>query len=56
MSMTLGYANGDRKYFVHGVGYTYRSYESDYARCVPGTSEKIIEMWVETLREFYKNS
>ena len=56
MSMTLGYANGDRKYFVHGVGYTYRSYESDYARCVPGTSEKIVEMWVETLREFYKNS
>lgn len=56
MSMTLGYANGDRKYFVHGVGYTYRSYESDYARCVPGTSEKIIDMWTGTLREFYKNS
>ena len=56
MSMTLGYANGDRKYFVHGIGYTYRSYESDYARCVPGTSEKIIDMWTETLREFYKNS
>ncbi len=56
MSMTLGYANGDRKYFVHGVGYTYRSYESDYARCIPGTSDKIIDMWTETLREFYKNS
>lgn len=56
MSMTLGYANGDRKYFVHGIGYTYRSYESDYARCVPGTSEKIIDMWTDTLREFYKNS
>lgn len=56
MSMTLGYANGDRKYFPHGVGYTYRSYESDYARLVPGTSDKVIDMWVETLREFYKNS
>lgn len=56
MSMTLGYANGDRKYFPHGVGYTYRSYESDYARVVPGTSDKVIDMWVETLREFYKNS
>ena len=54
MSMTLGYANGDRKYFPHGVGYTYRSYESDYARLVPGTSDKVIEMWVDTLREFYK--
>lgn len=56
MSMTLGYANGDRKYFPHGVGYTYRSYESDYARLVPGTSDKVIDMWVETLKEFYKNS
>ncbi len=56
MSMTLGYANGDRKYFVHGVGYTYRSYESDYARVVPGTSDKVIELWTEVLREFYKNS
>ena len=56
MSMTLGYANGDRKYFPHGVGYTYRSYESDYARLVPGTSDKVIEMWVDTLREFYKGS
>lgn len=56
MSMTLGYANGDRKYFPHGVGYTYRSYESDYARLVPGTSDKVIDMWVETLVEFYKNS
>lgn len=56
MSMTLGYANGDRKYFPHGVGYTYRSYESDYARVVPGTSDKVIDMWIDTLREFYKNS
>lgn len=56
MSMTLGYANGDRKYFVHGVGYTYRSYESDYARVVPGTSDKVIELWTDALREMYKNS
>lgn len=56
MSMTLGYANGDRKYFPHGVGYTYRSYESDYARLVPGTSDKVIDLWIETLKEFYKNS
>lgn len=56
MSMTLGYANGDRKYFPHGVGLTYRSYESDYARVVPGTADKVIDLWVETLSEFYKNS
>lgn len=56
MSMTLGYANGDRKYFPHGVGYTYRSYESDYARLVPGTSDKVIDLWVQTLKEFYKNT
>ena len=56
MSMTLGYANGDRKYFPHGVGYTYRSYESDYARLAMGTSDEIIDLWVQTLKEFYKNS
>lgn len=56
MSMTLGYANGDRKYFPHGLGYTYRSYESDYARLVKGTSDEMIDLWVDTLKEFYKNS
>lgn len=56
MSMTLGYANGDRKYFPHGVGYTYRSYESDYARLAMGTSDEIIDLWIETLKEFYKNT
>lgn len=56
MNMTLGYANGDRKYFPHGVGNTYRSYESDYARMVPGTADKIIGMWMDTLKEFYKNA
>lgn len=56
MSMTLGYANGDKKYFPHGVGYTYRSYETDYAQLEMGTSDKIIDLWIETLKEFYKNT
>jgi len=56
MSMTLGYANGDRKYFPHGLGCTYRSYESDYARLVLGTADKVIDIWTEALVEMYKNS
>ena len=56
MSMTLGYANGDRKYFPHGIGCTYRSYESDYARLALETSDEIIDAWVDTLKEFYKNA
>lgn len=56
MSMTLGFANGDRKYFPHGIGYTYRSYESDYARLAMGTSDKIIDQWVQTLKAFYENA
>ncbi len=56
MSMTLGYANGDRKYFPHGLGYTYRSYESDYARLELGTADKVIDMWTEALVEMFKNA
>lgn len=56
MTLTVGFADGDWKYFPYGPCAEYASYESDYGRFTPGTAEGMMEVWAQYLNEFYENA
>lgn len=57
MTFTVGFANGDWKYFPYGICAQYASYESDYGRFEVGTTaEGMMQTWLDILNEFYTNA
>lgn len=57
MTFTVGFANGDWKYFPYGICAEYASYESDYGRFEVGTTvEGMMQTWTDILNEFYTNA
>lgn len=56
MTFTVGFANGDWKYFPYGPCAEYASYESDYGRFAPGTAEGMMQAWNTSLDELYENA
>lgn len=56
MTFTVGFANGDWKYFPYGPCAEYASYESDYGRFAPGTAEGMMQAWNASLEELYENA
>ena len=57
MTYTVGFSNGDWKYFPYGDCAQYASYESDYGRFEVGTTaEGMMDTWLETLNAFYSNA
>lgn len=57
MTYTVGFANGDWKYFPYGPCAQYASYESDYGRFEVGTTaEGMMDTWLETLNKFHTNA
>lgn len=56
MTFTVGFADGDWKYFPYGPCAEYASYESDYGRFAPGTAAGMMDMWTQQLNEFYENA
>ena len=55
ITYTVGYADGDWKYFLYGVCAEYDSYERHYGRFQAGTAEKMLASWTEVLNELYAN-
>ncbi len=54
MTYTVGFSNGDWKYFPYGPCAQYASYESDYGRFEVGTTaEGMMQTWLDILNEFY---
>ena len=56
MTFTVGFANGDWKYFPYGPCAEYASYESDYGRFAPGTAEGMMALWTASLDKMYENA
>ena len=56
MTLTVGYANGDWKYFPYGPCAEYASYESDYGRFAPNTAADMMEIWQSSLEAMYENA
>lgn len=44
-TFTVGYCNGDDKYFLYGAALTYANYESYYSRFVSSTAQDMINYW-----------
>lgn len=56
MTYTVGFANGDWKYFPYGPCAQYASYESDYGRFVENTAAGMMEAWLESFDRLYENA
>lgn len=55
ITYTVGYADGDWKYFLSGVCSEYDSYERHYGRFVAGHDQKMMDSWTEVLNALYEN-
>ena len=57
ITFTVGYSNGDWKYFVAGEAATeYENYEYFYSRFVlPDTTQQMVAIWQEALENLYNN-
>lgn len=57
ITFTVGYSNGDWKYFVAGEAATeYENYEYFYSRFVlPDTTQEMIALWQDALETLYNN-
>ena len=51
MTATMGYCNAYRGYIPSKFGFEYTCYESDVAWFAPGIAEKMIETYIEMLKE-----
>ena len=51
MTATMGYCNAYRGYIPSKFGFQYTCYESDVAWFAPGIAEKMIETYIEILKE-----
>ena len=56
MTLTVGFADGDWKYFPYGPCAEYASYESDYGRFEFNTAAGLMEAWNESLNALYANA
>lgn len=56
MTFTVGYADGDWKYFPYGPCAEYASYESDYGRFEYNTAAGMMEVWERSLNDLYENA
>ena len=56
MTFTVGFADGDWKYFPYGPCAEYASYESDYGRFEYNTAVGMMEAWEKSLNELYANA
>ena len=57
ITFTVGYSNGDWKYFVAGEAATeYENYEYFYSRFVlPDTTKQMVAIWQKALENLYNN-
>lgn len=54
MTFCVGYSLGDYKYFTHGTGNTYESYEgANHRFTVPNTLNQMLSKWKAGLKELY---
>lgn len=49
-TFTVGYCNGDDKYFLYGAALTYDNYEGYYSRFVGTTAQDMINYWTAALK------
>ncbi len=56
MTYTVGFANGDWKYFPYGPCAQYDSYEYVYGRFVRGTAAEMMQIWNQSLQKLYDNA
>lgn len=56
MTFTIGFADGDWKYFPYGPCAEYASYESDYGRFEYNTAAGMMEAWENSLNTLYANA
>lgn len=56
MTFTVGFADGDWKYFPYGPCAEYASYESDYGRFEYNTAAGMMEAWENSLNTLYANA
>ena len=56
MTFTIGFADGDWKYFPYGPCAEYASYESDYGRFEYNTAASMMQAWNTSLEKLYANA
>ena len=56
MTFTIGFADGDWKYFPYGPCAEYASYESDYGRFEYNTAVGMMQAWNTSLEKLYANA
>ena len=56
MTIAVGLADGDWKYFPYGVCAEYDSYESDYCRFTSDTIVEMMAVWQQELNTMYENA
>ena len=54
MTITVGYADGDWKYFPYGPCAEYNSYESDYGRFAKNTAAEMKSVWLDHLNQQFR--
>jgi len=55
-TFTVGFADGDWKYFPYGPCAEYASYESDYGRFEYNTAAGMMQAWNDSLNALYENA
>lgn len=56
ITIAVGLADGDWKYFPYGVCAEYDSYESDYCRFTSDTIVEMMDIWQQELNTMYENA
>ena len=56
MTFTIGFADGDWKYFPYGPCAEYASYESDYGRFEYNTAAGMMQAWQTSLEALYEGA